>query len=812
MLRILLIDDNANDRYLARHQLERVFSDLQIQEVAEPHEWEQAFNAGEFDLVITDYQLRWSDGLTVLRTLKKRYPDRPVIMFTNSGTQEIAVEAMKSGLEDYVLKSPNHYIRLPAAVNLALKRVETQRKVAGLETRLQNLLNQLDVGIYRLNLDDTVLEGNPAFLRLVGLSTCDPTAQNQTLASYFSPEDYAQLLAQLKQNGEVRDREVQLRRLDGTTIWVRISKTFSRLNDTTLIDGLIEDISDRKQFETQLRASEQRAYFLAEASRLLSASLDYPAALKNMAALAVPTLADWCVVDVVETNSATFTAPIVAAVDRQKEGLIVELRRRYPPAADADYGSAKVLRTGEPQLFTQITEEQLQQFAQDAEHLRLLRQLEVRSFLIVPLTLHDRKLGTIAFVSTQTDRRYSQADLEMAQSLAQRAALAIDNARLYESAQEANRVKDEFLAIVSHELRTPLNAMLGWSQLLRKKQVNEATVERALEIIERNAKLQNKLIDDILDISRIIQNRLRLNLQPVHLVPIINAAIEALQPIAQTKSIQIETLLDPLVGLVMGDAERLQQIVWNLVSNAIKFTAKGGQVSIRLEQIGTQAQVSVTDTGQGIPADFLPLVFERFRQADSSKTRSQGGLGLGLAIVRHLVEMHNGTVYATSEGDGRGATFTVQLPIHQIAPLLQSIETDPSSTNNLPNFNGLKILVVDDDLDSRELTAFVLEQCQAQIIKAVCAEEALQVLLKTEIDLLVSDVGMPDEDGYSLIRRIRTLNLEEKRQIPAVALTAFAKAEDQQEAIAAGFQHHVAKPVNPDQLIEIIASLANTAK
>jgi len=187
-------------------------------------------------------------------------------------------------------------------------------------------------------------------------------------------------------------------------------------------------------------------------------------------------------------------------------------------------------------------------------------------------------------------------------------------------------------------------------------------------------------------------------------------------------------------------------------------------------------------------------------------------LGLGLAIVRHLVEMHNGTVYATSEGDGRGATFTVQLPIHQIAPLLQSIETDPSSTNNLPNFNGLKILVVDDDLDSRELTAFVLEQCQAQIIKAVCAEEALQVLLKTEIDLLVSDVGMPDEDGYSLIRRIRTLNLEEKRQIPAVALTAFAKAEDQQEAIAAGFQHHVAKPVNPDQLIEIIASLANIAK
>jgi len=302
MLRILLIDDNANDRYLARHQLERVFSDLQIQEVAEPHEWEQAFNAGEFDLVITDYQLRWSDGLTVLRTLKKRYPDRPVIMFTNSGTQEIAVEAMKSGLEDYVLKSPNHYIRLPAAVNLALKRVETQRKVAGLETRLQNLLNQLDVGIYRLNLDDTVLEGNPAFLRLVGLSTCDPTAQNQTLASYFSPEDYAQLLAQLKQNGEVRDREVQLRRLDGTTIWVRISKTFSRLNDTTLIDGLIEDISDRKQFETQLRASEQRAYFLAEASRLLSASLDYPAALKNMAALAVPTLADWCVVDIVETS------------------------------------------------------------------------------------------------------------------------------------------------------------------------------------------------------------------------------------------------------------------------------------------------------------------------------------------------------------------------------------------------------------------------------------------------------------------------------------------------------------------------------
>jgi CheY-like chemotaxis protein/two-component sensor histidine kinase len=338
--------------------------------------------------------------------------------------------------------------------------------------------------------------------------------------------------------------------------------------------------------------------------------------------------------------------------------------------------------------------------------------------------------------------------------------------------------------------------------------VNEATVERALEIIERNAKLQNKLIDDILDISRIIQNRLRLNLQPIHLVPIINAAVEALQPIAQTKSIHIESLLDPVVGLVMGDAERLQQIVWNLVSNAVKFTPNGGQVSVKLEQVGTQAQITVRDTGQGISADFLPLVFERFRQADSSKTRSQGGLGLGLAIVRHLVEMHNGTAYATSEGEGRGATFTVQLPIHQIAPLLQSIDRDPNSSNKLPNLNGLKILVVDDDLDSRELTAFVLEQCQAQIIKAVCAEEALQILLKTEIDLLVSDIGMPDEDGYSLIRIIRTLNSEQKRQIPAVALTAFAKEQDQQEAIAAGFQHHLAKPVNPDKLIEIIASLA----
>lgn len=812
MPRILLIDDNPHDRLLAIRSLEHEFTNLAIEPIARAEDLEQALISGEFDLVITDYQLRWNNGLTVLQVIKSQYPDRPVIMFTNSGTQEIAVEAMKSGLDDYVLKSVNHYMRLPAAVRMALERAETQRKAAGLEMRFQTLLNQLNVGIYRLTSSGDFLEGNPAFLRLLGLDTLvAEMPMNQGLSLYYQPDDYAELLNQLRQNGSVSDRDIQLRRADGSQIWVRLSKTFTRINGSMMIDGLIEDISARKQIEQQLldaftrdRAArtaaenqERRSTFLAEASRLLADMLDYRTTLLQVARLAVPTLADWCLVDLIETSNNDHS--IIAACDPAKEAVLTELKQRYPGFAYANSLAQKALKTQMPELISEVSDKVLQSLAQDDEHFSLLRQLNLQSYLVVPLTARGRTSGTMAFASARPDYRYTYADLEMAQALAQRAAIAIDNARLYQEAQEANRLKDEFLAIVSHELRTPLNSILGWAQILCNHQLEPAKITKALETIERNARLQNKLINDILDISRIIQHQLRLEMQPVDLVPMIQAVIQDMQLMAQAKSIQLTAQLAAGVGQVLGDRERLQQIVWNLLSNAVKFTPDQGQVTVRVEAVGQFMQLTVIDTGQGISAEFLPHVFDRFRQADSSKTRTQGGLGLGLAIVRHLVEMHNGTVQVSSDGEGRGATFTVQLPILEHARIASA-----ESTAISPSLQGLKVLAVDDDEATRDLLSFTLEQADAEVVAVDSVAAALEALAGFLPDLVLSDIGMPDENGYSLIRKIRAMS-GAAADVPAIAFTAFAKEEDRDAAIAAGFQQHIAKPIDPFELLSLVA-------
>ncbi|BAY12412.1 response regulator [Calothrix sp. NIES-2098] len=829
MLRILLIDDNPNDRHLAIYALQQEFSHLQIQEIGQAQDFEQALTAGEFDLVITDYQLRWSDGLTVLKAIKSRYPDCPVVMFTNSGTQEIAVEALKSGLDDYVIKSNRQSLRLPKAVRRAWENTEAQRKVAGLETRLQTLLNNLNVGVYRLQADGTLLEGNPAFFRLVGLDRINTIPENQTLESYFQREEYAELLSQLKHNSPGRDRqvpenevrEIPLRRADGTTVWVRLSKTFTTVNGITIIDGLMEDITERKQSEQKLRDSlareqilrtkaealEHRSSFLAEASRLLVSSLDYRTTLALVARLAVPTLADLCLVDVVgENNFIAYSEPIVAASNSELEALALELRSSNPPRANANYGSPKVLRTQQPELVIEIPDPVTGSNTKDPTHINFIQKLHITSYAIVPLTARERKLGTITFAVVQSERRYGRAELEIFQELAQRVALAIDNVRLYLDAQKANRVKDEFLAIVSHELRTPLNAMLGWTNLLRTRQMDAATQAKALETMERNAKLQRKLINDILDISRITQKSLHLNLQPIYLPLVVKSAIEDLQIVAQTKSIVVESNLDSHVKPVLGDTERLQQVMWNLLSNALKFTPQGGRVSVELKQINSCVQLTVSDTGQGISADFLPYLFDAFRQADATTTRTHAGLGLGLAIVQHLVEMHNGMVFATSDGEGKGATFTVQLPIYQ-PQVTQPNRVEQTRQQDFPSLPGLRILVVDDDEDTRQMLAFILEQCEVQVTTAASATEALNIFSQSKPDILLCDVGMPHEDGYSLISKIRSQE-DDRQRIPAVALTAFARDEDRQQAIAAGFNQHLAKPVNLYELVAVVVSLA----
>lgn len=435
--------------------------------------------------------------------------------------------------------------------------------------------------------------------------------------------------------------------------------------------------------------------------------------------------------------------------------------------------------------------------------------------------------GAVFILSDITERKQAQALLQEQNDRLNQ--LMISLQQQTEQAQQANRIKDEFLAVLSHELRSPLNPILGWAKILQTSQPDTAKSQYALETIERNAKLQAQLIEDLLDVSCILQGKLSLNTVPVALTFTIKAALETVRLAAEAKSIQIQTIFEPNVGQVLGDSARLQQVVWNLLANAIKFTPQGGRVKVQLYKIAGEAggaggveeeitqipnpqspvpsyaQVTVSDTGKGISSDFLPYVFDYFRQADGTTTRKFGGLGLGLAIVRHLVELHGGTVEAASPGEGQGSTFTIKLPLIPAAKLNQD---DIASDNGSDfNFNGLQALLVDDDRDSRELIAFLLEQHGARVTQANSASEALSSLGQAKFHLLISDIGMPDIDGYTLIRQIRKQSPDRGGEIPAIALTAYAGEGDRQQALAAGFQQHISKPIEPEVLMQAILNI-----
>jgi PAS domain S-box-containing protein len=383
-----------------------------------------------------------------------------------------------------------------------------------------------------------------------------------------------------------------------------------------------------------------------------------------------------------------------------------------------------------------------------------------------------------------------------------------------EAAEAANAIKDEFLALLSHELRTPLTSILGWSGLLTGGNLNSAESHHALEVIVRNARAQRQLIDDLLDISRIITGKLRLNVRRVHLASIIEAVVDGVRPASDAKSINLHTTLDPKISPIQGDPDRLQQIIWNLLTNAIKFTPKGGRVMVRLERLHSNVELTISDTGQGIDPELLPHIFDRFRQSDSSSTRRHGGLGLGLSIVRQLVELHGGSVTAQSAGMGKGTTFKVILPLMSVHQELSDLDVtlhiiaSKPLTERQPWLNGLRVLVVDDEADARALIAAVLTGRGAEVIAVGSAGEALEEMARQRFDVLVSDIGMPEMDGYALISKIRQLPVERGGKIPAAALTAYAAVEDRMRILSAGYQMHIPKPVEPAELTIIVGSLA----
>jgi len=409
--------------------------------------------------------------------------------------------------------------------------------------------------------------------------------------------------------------------------------------------------------------------------------------------------------------------------------------------------------------------------------------------------------SVIVSVVDITERR-KQAEALIKSIAAERAA--------YAESEKANRLKDEFLAVLSHELRTPLSAILGWIQLIKLERIAATDLQRGLEVIERNARTQTRLIEDLLDISRITSGQLRLDVQSVDLCKIIESVLSSIEPGATAKNIRLQNVLDPSAGPVSGDPGRLQQIIWNLLSNAVKFTPKGGRVQTRLERVESHIELTITDNGEGIREEFLPFLFDRFRQADQKTTRRHGGMGLGLSIVKELTELHGGTVKAFSPGEGLGATFVIVLPLGAVVR--------PTAASNLhssakaekfasPWLDGLPVLVVDDEPDALEVMHQILQEKGAEVMTARSVEEALELVRNKEPRILLSDIGMPGRDGYDLIRTVRSLGISAK-VLPAVALTAFARAEDRQQALLAGYQMHLAKPVEPTELTAAIASLA----
>ena len=607
----------------------------------------------------------------------------------------------------------------------------------------------------------------------------------------------------LRTGRPVADTDVVVERPDGSRITVVFSASPLRGPDGRLAGavGVLREVSER-------RRGEERERLLLEASTVLGSTLDHQAILHQLVRLALPRYADWCLLEVVEEDGEV-GAVAGAHVHPEREPQVIELAGQADALGDAVTG---VLRTGESFLLAVVPRGFAGLVARTSRQLDLLGALAPESLIAAPLKARGKVMGFIAFAFSGSGRRYQPADLPLVEGLARRAALAIDNARLYRDSQQANRLKDEFLATLSHELRTPLNAVLGWTQLLLTRQLRGVEVDRALQTIRRNAEAQTRLIGDILDVSRIITGKLRLNIGSTDLRGVIDAAVEGVRPAAEAKGLRLTVDTEASPRAMLADPDRLQQVVWNLLSNAVKFTPSGGRVTLQVGGDAHTTQVRVSDTGAGIPPRFLDSLFERFRQADGSTTRAYGGLGLGLAIVRHLVELHGGAVRGESEGEGLGATFTVTLPVTQPP---RRAARGPSrapvpgvvTRGEAANLHGLRALVVDDDPDSRQLTRAVLEGVGARVHEAASVPDAIAALRSEWPEVLLADIGMPGEDGYSLIGWVRRLERQHGRHLPALALTAYARETDRQRALTAGFDAYLAKPAAPTDVANTVGRL-----
>ena len=694
--------------------------------------------------------------------------------------------------------------------------VTVDKQVSDARALVSSIVETSYDAIITKDLDGIVRSWNPAAQQLFGYSAAEMIGQPIRVlipADRQSEED--DILARLRQGHRIEHFETVRIAKDGRHL--NISVTISPLRNAL---GTIVGASKIARDVSALRAVE------AERVRLLEENVAITQTLSQVGAVVASDLDRDKVVQAVtdaatELTAAQFGAFFYNVIGAAGESYMLYTISGVPREAFEKFPMPRNTEVFEPTFkgtgvvrSADITQDP--RYGRNPPHRGMPPgHLPVRSYLAVPVKGRGGEVIGGLFFGHSEIGRFTEQHERLALGVASWASVALENARMFSLVQEANRLKDEFLASLSHELRTPLNAVLGYARMLRAGVVSAEKQSRAIETIERNATSLTQIVEDVLDISRITAGKIRLNVQPVDFPAVVGNAVEAVSPAADARGVRIETILEPDASPVSGDPERLQQVLWNLLSNAVKFTSRGGKVQVRLARVNSHVELSVADTGIGIPPEFLPHVFERFRQADASTARERGGLGLGLAIARQLAEMHGGTIAAASAGPDKGSTFTLKLPLMIVQPASrdESERVHPRATAGaqaipLGDLHGVHVVVVDDDVDAVTLVAELLEAAGARVSTAGSADGAMRLIEAEPPHALVTDLGMPHVDGFQLIDRIRSHHNPLVRRVPAAALTAYARSEDRVKALRAGFQIHLAKPIDPTELVTTVAALA----
>lgn len=865
---ILIVDDCLEDRETYRRYLTRDKNyDYIILEAELGSEGLELWQNNRLDGVLLDYLLPDSNGIEFLEELQKetQLTNFPVVMMTGQGDESIAVKAMKAGASDYIIKAKITPEELRLAVNSAIDKFNLRAQLRKSQDRLELALDTAVMGTWEWNLQQNTFVCSQLLAQVLDIPENACLTTYQSFLETIHPEDRDIVDRAIKYAiSHKSDYWLEFRHLrrDGKIAWIdtRGKIYCDRTNEPLRAIATFTDITETKEREHQRQQFFLQERLVYQIAQQVRQSLDLEEILETTVHQ-VRLFLDCDRVVIFQFIAADWNGMVLTESVGSDWSAILG-KEIYDPCFATNW--VEKYKQGRVQKVENIHDGKLTPC-----HVELLAQFQVQANLVVPILESDNLWGLLIAHQCSTPRKWQDLEISLLKQLATQVGIAIQQSLLFsqvkielnerkqaqqalenslqreqllrEEAEKANRIKDEFLAVLSHELRSPLNPILGWSKILLKDgKLNEERKKQALQIIERNAKVQSQLIEDLLDISRILRGKLKLEAEKVSLVSVILSALETVRLSANAKNINLRFLVDTSPGinsnnlnsnnltevintelelwetgiesnypayLVLGESARLQQIIWNLLSNAVKFTPKGGKVAIKLEALENQAKITITDTGKGITQEFLPHVFDYFRQADSATTRKFGGLGLGLAIVRYLVEMHGGTVKADSLGQDKGATFTVSLP-------LLAVDKNAEDNNNLSaeqieshNLEGLRILVVDDELDSREFISFVLEQDGAEVTTAASAIEALQIFPNLQPDILVSDIGMPDMDGYMLLSEIRSMQPAAGGNIPAIALTAYAGELDRKQALSVGFHSHVAKPVEPDNFIATVLEI-----